>query len=237
MKKLQRSLALVPLLLVQSVQAADASEEQRLAVLKTPEPIEYRMENSWVGGALLVGVPWLINKGRNGSLSSTLTTELIQAKPNEYLRGEVESILARSGIGTIEPPKVSISPVKPWDVRYAAINTDGKPFLHVYVERIGVQSRGSSRTYQPFLHVVYCLVIPPNNKDCTYSERSYYGEGYTEEDYLVYPADLADQWADSDDVFRRVKSVEASLYKGLSKIADGVAKDVIKYMAEAGSTK
>jgi len=215
---------------------AEQDGEKTIAILNSPEPIEYRMENEWIGGALLVGVPWLINKGRNGNLSGNLTTALIESKPNETLRNQISEILEQSGINLTQPPQVSINPVKPWDVKYGTINTAGKPFLHVYVERIGIQSRGTSRTYQPFVDVVFCLV-PPNGKDCAIGDRSYYGDGYTQEDYLVYPADVADQWADSDDVFRRVKSVDTALAKGIKKIAGGVAQEVIKYLAENSSNK
>lgn len=235
MKTLQRSAILALGLLAQSAQAADATGDKHLAIIKTPEPIEYRMENSMAGG-----FGWLVHKARNSSMSGRLTTEAIKNdfKPNDYLRNEVEMILSKSGLKITPPPPVGINPVKPYDVKYATIPLDGNALLHVYVERIGIQSRAKSSTYQPYLHVFYCLLIPGKAADgCTYSERSYYGEGYTEEDYLVYPADIADQWADEDDVFRRLKSVETALLKGLSKIAGGVSKDVIKFMAEASPEK
>jgi hypothetical protein len=206
-----------------------------LPILVTPEPIEYRMENSWVGGALLVGVPWLINKGRNSSMSGNLTTELIRTdlKLNALLRSAIMAELNNAGIQTPAPPAVSINPTKPWDVKYGAIKANGNAILHVYVERVGLQSRGTSATYQPFAHVVYCLVLPSKGNDCAYGDRSYYGEGYMEEDYLVYPADIADQWADEADVFRRLPSVEKALEKAITKISKGISTEVIKNITEA----
>lgn len=217
-----------------AIQAA-APAISPLAILVTPEPIEYRMENSWVGGALLVGVPWLINKGRNSSMSGSLTTELIRAdlKLNALLRSSITTELNNAGIQTTTPPTVSINPTKPWDVKYGAIKANGNAVLHVYVERVGLQSRGTSATYQPFAHVVYCLVLPGKGNDCTYGDRSYYGEGYMEEDYLVYPADIADQWADEADVFRRLPSVEKALEKAITKISKGISAEVVKNLAQA----
>lgn len=223
--------ALALSILSQFAVADDANPGYALAIIKTPEPIEYRMENSMAGG-----FGWLVHKARNSSMSGRLSSEVFRRasfKPNEILRSEIEASLVKAGLRLSPPPAVSINPVKPYDVKYSAIPLGGNALLHVYIQKIGVQSHSRSSTYQPFIDAVYCLIIPGQEaKGCTYSEESFYGEGITEEDGLFYPADLADQWADEDDVFRRSTSIEPALMKGISKIADGVSKVVINYLAE-----
>lgn len=164
-------------------------------------------------------------------MSGRLSAELLRNNPklNELLKTEIASAVEKAGITIVEAPKVSINPVKPWDINYKEIDSGGVPLLHVYIEKIGLQSRSDSPTYRPFADVVYCLVLPPEKNDCAYSDRSYYGEGYTTEDYLVYPADVADQWSDEDDVFRRIGSVEPALHKAVVKIAGGISRNIIQH--------
>ncbi|MBK8318446.1 MAG: hypothetical protein IPL05_07590 [Betaproteobacteria bacterium] len=132
------------------------------------------MENSMAGG-----FGWLVHKARNSSMSGRLTTEghqkRLQAERLSSERSRNDSIEIRQKI--TPPPPVGINPVKPYDIKYAD-PLGWNALLHVYVERIGIQSSEKVRP-QPYLHVFIACSSPAKAADgCTYSERSSYGEGY-----------------------------------------------------------
>lgn len=208
------------------------ADELSISIIKTPEPIKYRMESSMAGGFL-----WMVSAARNSSMSERLSDVLVRAnlRLNEELSDNVSAILKVKGL-TVLPVQVAINPVKPWDVKYSKIG-QGEPILHIYLEKIGIQSRPESSTYRPFAHVVYCLYVPAKNDDCTYGDRAYYGEGYKVEDYLVYPADDAYQWADQDDAMRRIDNVAESLHRAVAKIAPGIAAAILANTEEEKTAK
>lgn len=199
-----------------------------ISVLKTPEPIKYRMESSMAGGFL-----WMASAVRNGSMSERLSDVLVRAnlRLNEELGAKVAEGLKNSGI-SVATISVPINPVKPWDTKYSQIASESDAVLHVYLEKVGIQSRPESSTYRPFAHVVYCLYVPSKGDGCAYSDRAYYGEGYKVEDYLVYPANDAYQWADSDDAMRRVDNIAESLHGAIAKMAPGIAAAIMANINE-----
>lgn len=198
--------------------ASCSAESLPIFMLKTPEPIKFRMESSIAGGFL-----WMASAVRNSSMSERLSDVLVRGnlKLNEELGEQISEILKKNGV-SVSAVSAPINPVKPWDTKYSQITINGA-LLHVYLEKVGIQSRPESSTYRPFAHVVYCLYIPIKGNDCTYSDRAYYGEGYKEEDFLVYPANDAYQWADSDDAMRRIDNVAESLHGAIAKMAPGIA--------------
>ncbi|MGB4064223.1 MAG: hypothetical protein WBK19_10400 [Azonexus sp.] len=204
------------------------ADDLSISMLRTPEPIKYRMESSMAGGFL-----WMVSAARNSSMSERLSDVLVRSnlRLNEELGGQVSAILKTNGIA-VTPVLAAINPVKPWDVKYSKIG-QGEPILHIYLEKVGIQSRPESSTYRPFAHVVYCLYLPAKTDDCAYGDRAYYGEGYKIEDYLVYPADEAYQWADQDDAMRRIDNVAEALHKAIAKMAQGIAAAIVANIEEA----
>lgn len=206
-----------------------ADQTISVSILKTPEPIKFRMESSMLGGFL-----WMASSVRNSSMSDRLSDVLVRAdlRLNEALGRQVSAELTKRGVVVSQGISAAINPVKPWDVRYSAIQIGSDALLHIYIEKVGIQSRPESSTYRPFAHVVYCLYAPSKSNDCTYSDRAYYGEGYKEEDYLVYPANDAYQWTDSDDVMRRVDNVAESLRSIVDKVSPGIAAAIVGNIEE-----
>lgn len=185
------------------------------------------------------GFLWLATSARNSSMSERLSEVLVKSdlRLNEALSKQVERELIDKGFGVTQLAGASINPVKPWSARYSEIQISADAMLHMYFEKVGIQSRPESSTYRPFAHVAYCLYIPSKKNDCAFTDRAYYGEGYTEEDHLVYPANDAYQWADSDDAFRRHENVADSLRTIVSKVAPGIASAVIANIEELKQTK
>lgn len=211
-----------------------AESSERLLVVVAPEPIEYRMEYSLHTVASILGAwgPLLANKARNKSMSSNLTTSMMRAnvRPNQELRDETIKELGNLGIAS-SLVQVPINPTDQSGANYRQAAING-PALHVYYERIGVQSRSSNSTYTPFAHVFYCY-IPKGKSDCQdTSDRGYYGEGYTEREPLVVPADMRFQWSDSDDVMRRQGDVIAAFGHISSEMGSEIAKAVFELMKQ-----
>lgn len=229
---MKKSLVATALLAISALSIAD--QPISISILKTPEPIKYRMESSMAGGFL-----WMVSAARNGSMSERLSDVLVRADLllNESLAQQVSSELQSKGIPIAQPTIATINPVKPWDVKYSSIKIGSDALLHVYLEKVGIQSRPESSTYRPFAHVVYCLHIPSKGSDCAYGDRAYYGEGYKVEDYLVYPANEAYQWADSDDAMRRIDNVAEALRSVVAKVAPGIASAVIANLEEMKTDK
>ncbi|MBS1143387.1 MAG: hypothetical protein H6R14_793 [Proteobacteria bacterium] len=207
-----------------------AEENADLAILIAPEPIEYRMEYSLHTFASIIGAwgPLLANKARNNSLSGDLTTAMMRSgvRPNQELREATEKHLAAVGIKT-ERTNLPINPTNQAATNYREAAKD-RPVLHVYFERIGIQSRPSSKTYTPFAHVYYCLVQKGKSACDETADRGYYGEGYTEHERLVVPAEPVYQWIDADDVMRRQSDVIASIHA----MSDAMGKEIAEAVSE-----
>jgi hypothetical protein len=245
MAYLIRSISLLALYLLSAAAHSNSAIEKntelespvtKVEIIRTPNPVEYRMEFSLHKAVAAVSwVPLLVNKGRNSSLSTQLSNALVgrNLNLNELLRSKVEKEIENAGFQIDEAPKVDgIDPSKPWNVDYKTIKSGGNALLHVYIERIGVQSRSESSVYLPFAHIYYCLIIPGNKNRCAYSKRSYYGEGITSEGVLAYPADLTYQWTDSDSVFANISQVESSLKNAVLKVGEGISESIIRNLEE-----
>lgn len=220
------------LLLAALTAGAHAGEQQAITLITTPEPTTYRMENNWPGGALLIGVPWLMNKGRNNNLSGDLSAAMRHHTPNKVLREQLAAALTESGFA-IAPDTSGVSRPNQTDLDYRAIDYGSQPFVHAYVERIGLESRGTSRSYQPLADIYFCLVIPAQSlTDCAYYDRAYLGNGYTEAAYLEYPARPQDRWSDYDDAFKHLDAVQAALEEGIGRAAKGITKIITQCLNE-----
>lgn len=220
------------LLAALSTLAGAAEPPQTITLVNTPEPTTYRMENNWPGGALLIGVPWLLNKGRNSNLSGDLSAAMRHNTPNKLLRERLAEALTEAGFA-ITPDTSGVTRPNQTDLDYRAIDYGGQPFIHAYVERLGLESRGTSRAYQPMADIYFCLVVPAQSAtDCTYYDRGYVGNGYTEAAYMEFPARPQDRWTDYDDAFKHLDAVQAALEEGIGRAAKGIAKVVTQCLRE-----
>lgn len=230
---MNRNLAIALMLGIPMLSCAD-DQIAPVSVLIAPEPIEYRMEYSLHTVASILGAwgPMLANKARNNSLSSSLTIAMMRhgSRPNKLLRESTQRKLNELGIAATEV-NFPINPTDQSKVNYSEAAKNNS-ILHVYFERIGVQSRHSSKTYTPFAHVFYCFV-PSGKKSCDEtSDRGYYGEGYEEKEPLVIPADIRFQWADSDDVMRRLGDFDAAIDSMAAQMGIEVAEAVGRHIKQ-----
>lgn len=212
---------------IASSQAMADDGKIEISIVKAPEPVTYRMENSMAGG-----FGWIVHKMRNSSLSTALTGDMYRLKPklSDALNDDVSANLKAAGVSLSDGAKVIIDPAKPWSVKWPSLNPDDKIVLYTYIESIGVASSNLSTVYEPTLYVVYCILTPEKKDDCSNWGRASFGNGETVDSETSIAATPAEKWATSDDVFLRVTELSEAYKRGITKIAPGVAARVIRYL-------
>lgn len=207
--------------------AADGAIE--ISIVKAPEPMNYRMENSMAGG-----FGWIVHKMRNNSLSTALTGDMYRLKPRlaNLLNEEVTASLKSAGASLSDGPKVIIDPAKPWSVNWQSLNPDGKITLYTYIESIGVVSSNLSAVYEPTMYIVYCVLTPEKKDDCSSWGRMSFGNGETVDSETSIAATPAEKWASSDDVFLRVAELDQAYKRAITKMAPEISARVLRYLEE-----
>lgn len=197
-------------------------DARTFSIIETPEPTEFRMENSQFGLGLFV------HKIRNSVLSGNFSNDLVKAKPNfnALLRTEIAKSLESAGLKQLPNLQPELNPSDLWKVNYEAIQTESDLIIHIYVEYAGVRSHNTTPYYSPSLYVNFCVVAKKVGNKCLIENAAVYGDNTSKDGEFVYVADPSQIWNTADDVFNDIPSVVSAISSGIKRIAVDVSKEI-----------
>lgn len=208
-----------------------------IALIRGPEPTQYRMINDphvALAGGL---VPLLFSKARNSGMGSNLSSAIGRLNPkfSEYLNSEILRQLSEAGLAITDGGVYAVDPAKLGKLDYQKLNPKGKISIYTYIQDIGVRSHQSSSSYQPLAYVVTCVMTPKSTNECSDVFYAAYGDGHESDSGLTFASPAQERWRDADEVYARVAEVEHALRGGMYKMAQALSRKLLDRLAQQTS--